>query len=294
MLPAGLCAATRDLLQLDPHRPAAQRGERGLAVAVGEGRRRRPGRAAPSRAAGRRGVRGGCRVHRVRGSGGLSGAGLVGDLAAFGAQFGDPLLEQVEQLLDRNRAGGQLEEGRAPGAWPRRPRRRRPVRARRVPGRRATRRRRGRPSRAARRCRRGPRRAAASRGARCRRAPRRVRRGGRCPSRRGPERCSGPVPRRRVRRWRRRAWPCRRWWRRRGRGRARHRPSGRRGPRRPVGCGPFRPVRRGRVCPRAAGARGAVGAAGSQLWGRRPGVAVGRVGAWSRAGYGTSRVQSSG
>ncbi len=39
------------------------------------------------------------------------GLGAVGDLAALGAEFGDPLAEEVEELFDGDGPGGQLEEG---------------------------------------------------------------------------------------------------------------------------------------------------------------------------------------
>ncbi|ODA72572.1 hypothetical protein APS67_003198 [Streptomyces sp. AVP053U2] len=124
----GALGGDADLLQLDPHRPAAERGEGGLSLAVGEsahggegaqgpveerGKRggvgTRPGGGGGGREGGRRRSEPG--LGRRLGVGGAGGAGPVVDLAAFRTQFGDPLLQEVEKLRDGNRAGRQLEEG---------------------------------------------------------------------------------------------------------------------------------------------------------------------------------------
>ena len=158
-----------DLLQLDPHRPAAQRGERQPRRARGS-----RGRSAPTANS----------ASSVQSSSAGSGSAgpFGGRFVAFGAQFGDPLAQQVEQRVDRRPvrptgAGGQQLRCRLDDLGDQR-------RVAAAPGggmARATRRRRGRPSRAAPRCRRGPRRAAASRGGRCRRAVRPGRPAGRGP-----------------------------------------------------------------------------------------------------------------
>lgn len=49
---------------------------------------------------------------RVRGGGPrVGGVGVVDDLAALGAQFRDALAQQVQELVDGDGPGGQLEEG---------------------------------------------------------------------------------------------------------------------------------------------------------------------------------------
>lgn len=104
-VPCGALRGDADLLQFDPHRPAAERGEGGLCVAVGQ------------RPDGGEGVQGPVeegRERRVRGLDGFRGRlGLraVGDLAALGAQFRDALFEQVEELLHGDGPGGELKEG---------------------------------------------------------------------------------------------------------------------------------------------------------------------------------------
>jgi hypothetical protein len=102
-VPGGALCGDADLLQLDPDGPAAERGERGLAVGAGECAHGGEGVQGPVEERGQRGVLG-----RV-----LHGLQLraVGDFAALGAQFGDALFEQVEELRDRDGSCGQLEEG---------------------------------------------------------------------------------------------------------------------------------------------------------------------------------------
>ncbi len=110
MLPAGLCAATQICSSLThtAQLPSGVRG--GLAVAVGERADGGEGAQRPVEEGLERGVGGG-RGARLRGDGGRAGPRLVVHLAALRAQFGDPLLQQVEQLRHGDRAGGQLEEG---------------------------------------------------------------------------------------------------------------------------------------------------------------------------------------
>ena len=108
-------------------------------------------------------------------------------------------------------------------------------------------------------------------------------------------RASGPVRRRPVRRSRRtgRHLPVGSSPRVAARAQRRRRPSGRSGPRRPDRARQAGQFRGGAGCPPAA--RGAAGSAPLVTRGGRwPEAAGGRVGAWSRAGYGTSREQSSG
>lgn len=107
MLPHGALRGHADLLQLDPHRPAAERGEGGLAVAVGQGAHGGEGAQGPVEEGGERGVLG---LRRLGLRHGLR-LGAVGDLAALGAQFGDALLQEVQELLHGDGSGGQLEEG---------------------------------------------------------------------------------------------------------------------------------------------------------------------------------------
>lgn len=115
-VPGGALRGDADLLQLDPDRPAAERGERGLRGAEGDGVHGRESAERPAQQPGERDGRRGDRGLRV---GGLRVRGLrlrrvlrgvVGDLAALVAQFGDALPEQVEEIGDGHRAG-QLEEG---------------------------------------------------------------------------------------------------------------------------------------------------------------------------------------
>ncbi len=83
-VPGGALRGDADLLHLDPDRPAAERGERGLPVAVGE------------RANGGEGVQGpveeGARgVSSVAAVSDRLGLRTVWNVVALGAQFGDPL-----------------------------------------------------------------------------------------------------------------------------------------------------------------------------------------------------------
>lgn len=106
-VPCGALRRDADLLQLDPDRPAAERGEGGLSVGAGERSHGGEGVQGPVEERGERGV-------RVRGRGGLRGGlrlGAVGDLAALGAQLRDPLFEEVEELLHGDGPGGELKEG---------------------------------------------------------------------------------------------------------------------------------------------------------------------------------------
>ena len=259
-VPGGALRGDADLLQLDPDRPAAERGERGLSVAVGE------------RADGGEGVQGPVEEGGERGVGGLGllqGVGLraVGDLAALGAQFGDPLRQEVQELVDGDGSGGQLEEGEhlrhgrddlgdgrglvlrglgvseRPGVEQGDPAAQYGAVVA-VPGTQPP----------------------AGAGAVAVHLDEAGETGG-VPVGADLSRGQAQVARRPVRRSPRRGWPCRRLSRCRRPGRGRRRPSGRRGPRRPGRSAPFWPAPRAPVCPPEGGARGGASAAGSQLEG---------------------------
>lgn len=109
-VPGGALRGDADLLQLDPDGPAAERGERGPGGAEGDGV---DGGESAERPAQQPGEGDGAGL-RGAGSGGRQrrrGLCVVGDLAPLVAQFGDALPEQVEQVGDGHRAGGQLEQG---------------------------------------------------------------------------------------------------------------------------------------------------------------------------------------
>lgn len=108
-VPGGALRRDADLLQLDPDGPAAERGEGGPGGSEGD---RVHGGEAAERPAQQPGERDGAGLGGAgRGGQRRRGLGLVGDLAALVAQFGDALPEQVQQVGDGHRARGQLEQG---------------------------------------------------------------------------------------------------------------------------------------------------------------------------------------
>ena len=295
MFPAGLCAATQICSSLTQTAQLPSGVRVASAVAVGEGADGGEARPGPSRAGGRAGRQPGVGLRAPAASSaagaavvGLRARASVGDLAALRAQLGDALLQQVEQLLGSgNGPGGQLEEGehlrhglddlgdgrgarRSSGAgWASDQASKRATQPRSTALSSRSQARSRQPGRAVSPC------SSTSPARRARSQSARTCSGVRPRARGGPfgGRVGERAPSRAV-----------------AQGGAR-RPSGRRVPRRP---GPRAPAGQFR------GRRRALGRAGRRRGrrvrhgpaGRRPGVAGGRVGAWSRAGYGTSQEQS--
>lgn len=94
-----------DLLQLDPHRPAAERGEGGPGGAEDDGVHGGESAERPAQQPGERD-----RPGLLGGGGAGRGLRTVGDLAALVAQFGDPGAEEVQQVGDGHGSGGELEQ----------------------------------------------------------------------------------------------------------------------------------------------------------------------------------------